>query len=159
MLLVERCEELVLEAFDDRAERRELLTSVFGEADRLSPSVVRIAAPLDQPVLLECVEEADELAAVELERVGDRRLRVSGSYVEQREDAVVVRSEPCRLELRQGAGLDCEAQPGEQEDRAGEQLSGEALRCGLVGRLQLCGYVHRNNCSWPNRLWYLSWKP
>ena len=46
-----------------------------------------IATTLDQLVLLERVEQPDELASVELQRVCDRRLRVTGALLEQREDA------------------------------------------------------------------------
>jgi len=46
------------------------------------PAVVGIAAALDQALLLELVEEADEPAAVVAERVGDRRLRLRRALLE-----------------------------------------------------------------------------
>ena len=65
----------------------------------MAAAVVRVAPALDQPALLEPVEEPDELAAVDAERVGDRALRLARALVEQREDAVVVRAEAGPLEL------------------------------------------------------------
>ena len=57
-------------------------------------AVVRVAAALDEALLLELVEEADELAAVVAERVGDRALRLVRALVEREQDRVVVRVEP-----------------------------------------------------------------
>ena len=50
-----------------------------------------VAAALDQPVLLELVQEPDQVAAVVRERVGDRCLRLAVALLEHREDRVVVR--------------------------------------------------------------------
>jgi hypothetical protein len=124
---VERCEELALDARGDRAELGELLASGGRQADDMAAPVVRIGAALDQLVLLERVEEADELAPVELQRIGDRRLRIARALVEQRQDGVVVRAEAGLLELLERAHLDRDAQAGEQEGGAGEQLRRHAV--------------------------------
>jgi hypothetical protein len=55
------------------------------------PAVGLIAPPLDQPSLLELVEEADELALVVAARVGNRALRLVGAPVERGEDRVLLR--------------------------------------------------------------------
>ena len=48
----------------------------------MSTSVIGISAALDQPSLLELVEQTDQLAAVVAERVGDRTLRLARALVE-----------------------------------------------------------------------------
>ena len=55
-LPVERREEFALDALDDRAESGQLALPLRGEADDMPAPIVWIAAPLDQPVLLEGVE-------------------------------------------------------------------------------------------------------
>ena len=54
------------------------------DADEVAAAVAGVAAPLDQALLLELVEQADELAAVVAERVGDRALRLARALVERR---------------------------------------------------------------------------
>ena len=125
---IERCQELSLDALDDLAEGCELLATRRGQADDVAAAVARIAATLDQSMLLERVEQPDKLAPVELKGVGDRRLRVARALVEQRQDGVVVRAEPRLLELLERTGLDRHAQTREQERRAREQLGGHAVR-------------------------------
>jgi hypothetical protein len=60
---------VVLDLLHDLAQAAELALAVGGEGDRVAAAVVRVAAALDQAALLEVVEEADELAAVELQGV------------------------------------------------------------------------------------------
>ena len=57
------------------------------ELDDVAAAVVRVAAPLDEALLLELVEQADELAAVVAERVGDRALRLARALVERESTA------------------------------------------------------------------------
>ena len=64
--------------------------AVGGDADHVAAPVVRVALPVDEAALLERVEERDEAARVEPERVGDRRLRLAVALGEDRQDAVVV---------------------------------------------------------------------
>src|SRR5438876_12112307 len=87
---VERLEDFLLEPLHELAEARELPLALGGEADEVAAAVVRIAAALDQAALLEAVEQAHELAAIDPERVRDRRLRLTCPLVEQGQDAVVV---------------------------------------------------------------------
>src|SRR5919197_1465594 len=77
VLGVERREELLLDLLRDPAQPYELALAVGGEADDVAAPVGRVAVPLDQAPLLERVEQADELAAVDAERVCDRRLRLA----------------------------------------------------------------------------------
>ena len=79
------------------------------EADEVAPAICGVAPALDQVLLLERVEDADEHAAVELQRICDGRLRLARAFVEQRQDAVVVRAEADLLELLEGAGLEAHA--------------------------------------------------
>ena len=53
------------------------------EADELAAAVGLVAPALDEALLLELVEEADEMAAVVAERVGDLALRLAHALVEQ----------------------------------------------------------------------------
>ena len=57
------------------------------QADDVPAAVRRIALPRDQPALLEGVQDPDELARVERECVGDRRLSLARLLVEQRQHA------------------------------------------------------------------------
>src|SRR5262245_5150123 len=103
---VERGEELVLDSLDERPQPGELALAVLRERDRLAAAVVRVAPPLDQPTLLEPVQQADELAAVEAQGVRDRRLRLAGAFGEQRQHAVVVGAEADLFELLDRALLE-----------------------------------------------------
>src|SRR5690242_16362175 len=115
LVRVEPREKLLLDALGDLAQLGELLLPLGLEADEMPAAVGRIAAPLDQPVLLELVEQPDEPAAVVAERVCDRRLRLARALVERAEDAVVVRALAGGLERRQLPRLDLHPQPREQE--------------------------------------------
>src|SRR6188472_4551946 len=64
LLVVERREEVVLDPPGDPAQPPERLLAVGSQADRLPAPVVRVAPALDQPLLLELVQQPDELAAV-----------------------------------------------------------------------------------------------
>jgi hypothetical protein len=86
-------------------------------------------------VLLERIEDADELAAIQPERVRDRRLRLARPLSEKGEDAVVVRVEAGRLELRDVGALDRVAEAREEEAGRGHELLGHERRW----RLQLLG--------------------
>src|SRR5262249_29166543 len=63
--------------------------AVGGDADHVAAPIVRVALPDDEAALLERVEECDETARVEPERVGDRRLRLAVALGEDGQDAVV----------------------------------------------------------------------
>src|SRR5437879_5307514 len=95
---VERLEELVVDALDDPAQAGEGFRARRRERDQVAAAIARVAAALDQPPLLELVEDADEVATVEAECVGDRRLRLARLFMEQREDRVVVPAEADLLE-------------------------------------------------------------
>ena len=80
------------------ARRRVSASSAgVGQPDEVPPAIGRVAAPLDQLARLEVVEQADEVAPVVAERVGDHRLRLARLLGEQREHRVVVRAEARRL--------------------------------------------------------------
>src|SRR5205823_14668160 len=72
--------------------------------------------------LLERVEDSRELASVEPERIGDRRLARAGLLAQHREHAVLVHREAGLLELVDRPGLDAVAEPGQEEHGAGDQL-------------------------------------
>ena len=100
LLVVEVGEELRLEPLGERAELRVRALALGRDAHGVAPAVVRVAAALDEPLLLELVEQPDELAPVVAERVGDRALRLGRALVEQGEDGVVVRVQPgCLVRL------------------------------------------------------------
>ena len=72
LLGVERREEVVLQALVERAEPGQRALAVGVEADDVPAPIVRIALALDELLLLELVEEADERAPVVTERVRNR---------------------------------------------------------------------------------------
>ena len=83
LLGVERREELVLQALGQCAELRQRALAVGCDPDDLPAPVVGIALALDERLLLELVEQADERAAVVAERVRDLRLRLGSAPLEQ----------------------------------------------------------------------------
>src|SRR5436190_11840615 len=111
LLGLERREELVLQAGGECAELPERALAVGRESDDVPAPVLRIALSLDEPPLLEFVEESDERPPVVAERVCDRRLRLGHSLVEQREDCMVVRAQARPLVFVEGALLRGEAEP------------------------------------------------
>src|SRR5581483_9073786 len=143
LLAVERRKELVLHPPGQRTEPAEHPLAVGGEADVVAAPVLRIASPLDQLLLLELVEKADEGAAVVAERVGDLRLRLGRALLEQDENRVVVGAEPGLLVLVERALLGGEPEPLEQEQGGGDELCGESgrrLRCRLQIRSHFLEY-------------------
>ena len=118
----ERSEEVVIELLGERPQPAELLLAVGGKPDEMSAAVVGVALPLHEPLLLELVQEADELAAVVAERVGDRALRLARALVEHQHHGVVVRVEPGLLVGGHRSFLGREAEPLEQEGRRGHEL-------------------------------------
>src|SRR4051812_19007552 len=125
---VQRGEELVLDRLHDRAQPRELPLAVSGERDGVAAAVLGIAAPFDQAALFQGIEQSDELAAVYLKRVGDRRLRLARPLGEEREESVVVAAEAGVVELLHRVLLDREAEPAQQEQRAGHKLARHTRR-------------------------------
>src|SRR3954469_11124999 len=93
-------------------------------AATVSSSVVGVALALDEALLLELVEQANERAAVVAERVGDRRLGLGHALVEQGKDRVMVRAQPCLLVLVERVLLRVEAQPLEQDEARCSELRG-----------------------------------
>jgi EmrB/QacA subfamily drug resistance transporter len=136
LLGVERSEELVLEAARKRAEPAERALAVGGEPDEVAPPVLGIAPPLDELLLLELVEKADERSAVVAERVGDRSLCLRRTLVEQGEDRVVIRAQAGLLVFVERTLLRGEAEPLEQEEARGDELRRQA-GVGLVICLHL----------------------
>jgi hypothetical protein len=64
LALVEAGEEVVLELDGEGAQLREGALAVGRHPDGLPTAVRRVALALDQPAVLQLVEEADELAAI-----------------------------------------------------------------------------------------------
>ena len=91
----------------------------------MAPAVLRVARALHEAPLLQRIEEADELAAIDAEGIGDRRLGLALALVEERQDAVVVRAEPQIVEFLHRAALARAAHPAQEESGAGEQLLGQ----------------------------------
>ncbi len=114
-------------------------------------AVGRIPLALDQTALLEVVEQSDEVARVVAERVGDRRLRLARSLVEHGEHGQVKRARPGRLVVLVYAVLHREAEPLEQEGRAGDELTRRPHSGfhadGLIGRSHDGQYSrHQSGC-------------
>jgi hypothetical protein len=86
------------------------------------PAVGGIAAALDEPGLLQLVQESDELALVVAERVGDRPLRRELPLVEDGQDRVVVRVDPGLVVRGERALLRRHPELLEQEQGRGDEL-------------------------------------
>src|SRR5436190_17320445 len=71
---IERLEHLLVDPLDGLAEGRELPAAARSQADEVAPAVLRVARALHEAPLLQRIEEADELAAIDAEGIGDRRL-------------------------------------------------------------------------------------
>ena len=71
---VERSQQLVSQAVGDRAQANENAPALGRQADDVPAPVARVPLALDEAALLEGVQDPDQLAAVELERVGNRGL-------------------------------------------------------------------------------------
>lgn len=118
----QRCEKLLLDSLGDRAQAAELFRAGRSQADEVAPAVERVAPPLDEATLLEFVEEADQLAAVVAECIGDATLRLACTFVEERQHGVVLRGQPGLGQRLVRAVLDQETEPFEQEGRTQQQL-------------------------------------
>jgi len=138
LLGAERREELVLDLARERPQPAEGGGALGGERDEMPAAVVRIAAALDEALLLELVEQADELAAVVAEGVGDRALGRVRALVERDQDRVVVRVEPELVVRLRRALLRGVAEPFEEEGRGRDELPGEPRR-----RTLGCGWGQR----------------
>ena len=101
----------------------------------MAAAIVWVALPLDQLSLLELVEHADELTAVEVENVGECRLGSAGSLTEGREHAVLIDAEARLFKLLDEARFERIAQARQEEERASEELLWELC----LTRLCLCG--------------------
>src|SRR3954464_625789 len=128
LALVERGEELVFEALREAPEAIECRSPRWCDLDDLPAPVGGISAPLDQPGLVELVEQADQLAPVVAEGVGDRALRLARPLVEDGQDRMVIRVQTRLLVRGEGLLLRRHPQPLEQEQRRGDQLLRKALR-------------------------------
>ena len=87
---IERRQVLVLELADQLAEPPELPLPGRHDADDVPAAVERVALAHDQVARLELVEQRDEPARIDLQRVGDRRLGLACPLGQDGEDAVVV---------------------------------------------------------------------
>ena len=94
----------------------------------MPPTVGRIAPALDQPDVLELVEQAHELPLVVAERVGDRALSLVGATVERSQDREVVRVQAALLVGRHRLALGGEAEALEQKRGRLDELRREPVR-------------------------------
>jgi len=122
----------------------------------VSPPVEGVALPVDEPALLEGVENAHEAARVDAERAGDRRLGLAVAFAEDREDAVVVRLEALRLDPLERRGLEAVPEAGEEEAAVLDELPREPLdgRVGFSGNPEC---AHTGIIVKAKRLFPLSW--
>src|SRR5436190_7412804 len=146
---VERREQLVLHLGDDRPQTAELSEPVRRQGDEVAPPVVRVAFALDERALLETVENPDELASVEHQRVRDAGLRLPRLLAEECQDAVVVEAEAGRLDRFDRARLEAIADAREQERRVLQQLLRKPERRSGWGSIRCYLRAHENECSTP----------
>ena len=81
-LLAEWREEVVLGLTRKRTQPPERSLPLRSEADEVPTSVIGISSALDQPPLLELVEQSDQLATVVAQGIGDRTLCLERALVE-----------------------------------------------------------------------------
>jgi hypothetical protein len=107
---VERPQHLVLGVGERRLRLRQALSSVARQLDDVAAAVLGRAAPQDQPVGLELVEQADQVRAVGLQCRGKRLLRGAAMVAQDRQRDEVAWAQAERLERR------LRAQPGETRE-------------------------------------------
>jgi hypothetical protein len=105
----------------------------------VSSAILRISSPLDEAAPLELVEEADEVATVVAEGVGDHRLRLTGLLLQEHEHRVVLRRQARRIEGLHRAVPDLPAETLEEERRAREELPRRTGPTGLQRSLGVDG--------------------
>src|SRR3954454_11456195 len=110
-------EELLLDALRHGAQLVEAALAVGCQPDEVATAVVLVALALCEAAFLEVVEDADELAPVVAEGIGDLALRLPRARVEERQDTVMERREAGRLEGRVPPLPD--VHPGALEQEAG----------------------------------------
>src|SRR5436190_15176232 len=109
----QRAEELRLELLGDRAQPLELPPAGGRDADDVAAPVLRIALPHDQLALLQTIEHRDEAARIDVERFGDRPLRLARALAEDGQDAVALALEALALDSLDRLSLEREAEPGQ----------------------------------------------
>src|SRR5947208_14991752 len=125
---IERGQHLALQALENGAQSDKDSPSVGRETNHVPTPVARVSLAADQPALLERVENPYQLAPVELERVGDRRLRLSRLFAQKRKDAVVVEAESCLLDFYDCLACEVVTETCQQDRSAGQKLLGQARR-------------------------------
>src|SRR5207237_1326770 len=100
----------------------------------------------NETAFLELVEERDDAAGVEPERIGDGGLRLAGSFGQDGEQAVVVGVEAFLLDAFERLGLEGEPEPGKEKAAAGDELL-RYPRDRPGSNFGACGCHHGNKCS------------
>src|SRR6266550_4581003 len=143
---VEWSEELVFEAVDAGAESNELPPALGRQADHVTATILRIPVPLDEPALLQPVQNSNQLTAIDGQCVGDRRLGSSRLLPEEGQHAVVILAETGLFQLLERAGPEFLTQPNHEESALRQELLWQPERLGFTV-LTNCDHRHRITVS------------
>ena len=98
LLGVEGAEDVVLRRREGALGRREALRPRGGQVDEVATTVLDRAAPGDEAVGLQLVEQADEVRAVDVELRRERLLRAAVVIAQEGQRDQVARAQPERRE-------------------------------------------------------------
>src|ERR671935_624714 len=136
LLRVQPAEKLVLHRLRRALGRGQAGPPFLRDLDDVPPAVLRIAATNDQAVGLEVVEQADELAGVDADRV-DQRLLARGLSAHLEQHPEVARREAARLQRFRVPALGRASDLHQQHPR-GRRVAPEELVRLLLGDLTRC---------------------
>ena len=143
---IERSKELVFEAIDPGTESNELPAALGRQADDVTATILRISVPLDEPALLQAVQNSNQLTAIDGQRVGDRRLGSPRLLPEEGQHAVVILAESSLFQLLERAGPEFLTQPNHEESALRQELLWQPERLGFA-LLTDCDHHHRITVS------------
>ena len=103
LVVVERAQHLVLDLGERSLGLAEARGAGVGQRDEVAPAVLGRSRAGDEPVVLELVEQAHEIRAVDLQRGGERLLRHPAVVAQDRQRDEVARAEAERQQRRLGA--------------------------------------------------------
>src|SRR5438876_3733707 len=136
LLWIEPCEEPLLNRFRGLLGGRQASPAFLRELDDVPPAVLRVAAADDRAIRLEVIEQADELAGVDADRV-DQRLLARRMRVNLVEHAHVARRQAGRLERLSEPAL-CRAADLHQQHPGARRVAQRVPAFLCLGRLSRC---------------------
>ena len=115
VLREKRRQQIVLHLARHRTTRGRRVPPSGGERHDVAAAILGVAAALGEAALLELVEDAHHVAAIEAERLGDLALRNRLAFVDEQEHGVVMRAKPAVGERVAQPPARLDAEPREEE--------------------------------------------